>query len=206
MFESGQLLEVSHKLYGMIFKANKATLIRGGEKRFRQSYLPFQISLRLIRIAEIEQWMETEDDSKLKSRQEEQGKLSVDLISVYDRLASLHLLLENIALTELERITDMADFTEQRDAFSDFYAKEKIELLQSLMLALGTQDIQRILKTVYLNQAHLYELEELARALGRHDPIEKYQTPIDKMIAEAKETERIKLLTVLRNRIADNGI
>ena len=221
IFNSGELLEVTHKLYhklyALICRAMKAFLLKGGEKRFRQSYLHFQIRLRQIRIAEIKQWVETEDYSELKSRQQEQGKL-LDLMkvtenieSVSDRDASLHLLQENIeALTELERIAAMADFTEQTDAFSDYYAKDIIlEILQLLMLVSGgtlrTQDIQRILKAVYLNQAHQYELEELARALGRHDIIEKYQTPIDKMIAEAKESKRIKLLTVLRNRIADNG-
>ena len=220
LFDSGELLEVSQTLYELIFEAKKAEIIMGGEARFRQS-LTFQISTRRLRLSEIEQWVEAEDYSELKSRQAEQGKAFADLMKVKenielvsDRDVSLHLMKEEIeALTELERIAAMTDFREQRDAFADFYAKSRIEESLCLMFAfggtLGTQDIQHIIKTViktvYLDRAHLYEQEELARRLGRHDFIEKYQTPIDKLVATAKEGERIKLLTVLLNRIADKS-
>ena len=59
MFNSGQLLEVSHKLYALIFKAKKATLISNGTKSL-QFALCCTIEVSHLRLAHVEKWVEAD--------------------------------------------------------------------------------------------------------------------------------------------------
>ena len=213
MFDNGEPLEVLHQLYALIFKAKKATLISNGRKLL-QFELRCAIGTRHDCFAQVEKWVEAEDYSALKIGQEEYEKFltglekveKVNISWMSDRDALLHLMKEFTAEhKELENIAAMTDVSEQVEAFADYHAKEKIQDISydlewiALGGTLGAQDIQRIIKTVYLDTVVMSELEALAQIFGRHDIIKICESPMDRMLRDDK---RRKLLTVLRHRIA----
>ena len=220
MYDSGEPIEVSHQLYGLIFRARKASLISLGT-RLLQFSLRWDIRLSHYRLAEVEKWLEAEDYSELKNQQQkyekkyekfvtDPGKVeSINISWISDRDALLHLMKQfTTERTELEDIAAMTDFTEQAEAFADYYAKERIKEIRhdlewiALGGILGPQDIQRIIKTVYLDRAGECELEELAQIFGRHDLIEICESVTSRMYRMVRDDKRRKLLRVLRHRIA----
>ena len=217
MFDSGQQpLERPHQLYAMFFNAKKATLIRSGTK-FLQFKLRCAIGASHYRFAQVEKWVEAEDYSELKIGQEEYEKYLADLVKaeniniswISDRDALLHLKKEFTAeRTELEDIAAMTDFTEQAEALADYDAKEIVKEIShdlawiAFGATLGTENIQRVIKTGYLDKTPRRELEELAKIFARDDIIEKCESAASRMDRMVRDDERRKLLTVLRHRIA----
>ena len=211
------------ELYEPIFKVRKALLIRNTDMR------EFLLSSKIARwhayLEAVGKSMGLEADNReaykkvltdplIKERMAEYTEEAFTYIQgIPDPDTSLPLLLMGCIarLTELEDITEMADVTEQAEAFANYYAKEIIRKIRQLLErtasreTLEAEDIQRIIKTVYLDKTYRNEKEGLARIFGRDDIIEKCETATDRVIREAREKRLTKLLTVLHNRIAQKG-
>ena len=214
MCGSGLLFDVPDQLYALIFQVKKTTLIRNGTRLLQQE-LRWEIGISHVLLAEAEERMKAEDYSELKNQQETYEEFLAGLenaqnirwIPDHDALLQ-HVKDCTAARTELEDIAEMTDVTEQAEAFADYYAKGIMERIRHYLAwiafgdTLGTENIQPIIQTEYLDMVDTSQLEELARIFGRHDLLEKYESPTDKMSRRVKESMRTKLLTVLSNRIA----
>jgi hypothetical protein len=157
-----------------------------------------------------------EPDTSLPLIKERIAELTEEALNIQwipDLDTSLPLLMkECIAkLTELECIAEMTDVTEQTEAFANYYAKEIIKKISQLLVwtasggTLEAEDIQRIIKTSYLDEVHIDEKKELARIFGHHDILEKCETPYERLRKMVREDKRTELLTVLSNIIAHKG-
>ena len=217
MFDGRQLLEVSHQLYELIFEAKQAYLIERGEKSL-QSELR-KITERYERMLyayseELAQSVKAKDYSysDLKSKQGDIEEFIADLVAGEEPwCGSIEECIEEV--TQMKCLAALTDFREQVDIHAGDSARESIgDILDELRReeafvgTLGTQDIHRIIKDVYLNITYIPEIQILARLLGHHDIIEKCRTPIDRKIAKWRQkAEQTRLLTVLSNRIAQKS-
>ena len=222
MFDGRQLLEASHQLYELIFKTKKAYLIRQGQKylqsELRQCIKPLETCFHAYR-EEIEQSAKAKaySYSDLKSKEGDIEESIAGLVgaeNIDTGISSRDIIEECIdEITQLKCLAALTDFREQADIYAGHLASgiigdilDELRRQEAFVGTLGTQDIHRIIKTMYLNITPIPEMENLARFLGRYDIIEKYLTPLERWIAERKEKkEQIRLLTVLSNRIVQKS-